>query len=770
MINNIYSQPRATHSNISQREFDSEQEAIIMIQSQNKKIQDLFMELERKEAKIQNLLAQINTMESYKIQMENFKSQVGILEEKLKLYEGEFSNKNIFLNEQLKHVSDAENKFRHLVVSKDKIILEMESLLKEQEMQIVGFKKQLLEKDRLCEDYKHDLNGISQKLKNMQIQYNQKDEEFKKSREEFGLKFSENTKEKTHIEEKLAQLITIVKQYSNELADLNNHILYLENENKSLVKGNNKFKQEIEECYRKNKELLDDLAELKIVKKKLLEAENYLNDLEESLTNEKARNESLSKQNSDLNEKLNKVLEKYSGENSLENLRGVIESKQNEIFNLKQTLENLAKLSKAVDNKFCEVDAENKEILQGINGEFKAICQWIDTYLSSYYEYSYEIPDLPYTNSKFIKNKTKIEALKETLNRAREKSNKEFFRYENCVKDLKNEQCELLSKQERLNYEISDLKTEILKKNEEIFKLKQAFEQMNQNMALADDNQNKANSDFIEKQENYFKFIQKLSDTIKEEFERVYRSELLKPFFNFILQNKFSNKYENLENQIEDELEKLLQFTKALVKEYENSNIKLEEIQKLKKENDKQRKDMFENSKSFKEEMDKIIKEKEDALNNLEKVRLEQIKIHDNNSKSSMEKMRIKSLEKEELIMQLEQENNLLKSQLDIMEKNLNNFQNSRKESEIDFKEKSQKLNESFKMLEKKYKNLLTDIELKNMQIDSHEKLLNRKNLEIQEYKSKLENHLINAPGEIRDFEKEKFKQLEVTKFFEDLL
>jgi DNA repair exonuclease SbcCD ATPase subunit len=173
------------------------------------------MEIERKEASLQNIQAQLNTMESYKIQMENFKRQVGILEEKLKLYEGEFSHKNVFLSDQLKLVSEAENKLRSQVISKDKIIQELDGVIKDMEKQLNISRKQNVEKEKICEDIKQDFNEISQKFKNLQMKFNQKDQELRKYKEENEVKTSESTKEKAHLEEKMSQLITIVKQYSN---------------------------------------------------------------------------------------------------------------------------------------------------------------------------------------------------------------------------------------------------------------------------------------------------------------------------------------------------------------------------------------------------------------------------------------------------------------------------------------------------------------------------------------------------------------------------
>lgn len=752
----------------SHSEFDTEQEAINMIKSQNQKIQELFVEIQRKEATLQTMQAQINTMDSYKIQMDNFKRQVEILEDKLRLYEGEYSHKNSFLNEQLKHVSEAESKLRNQVISKDKLIQEFDAIIKEQEKQINSLKKQNVEKDKTCEDVKQNFNEISLRFKNLSTKFSQKEDELKKFKGENEQRNSECLKEKEHLEEKLSQLITIVKQYSIEVADLNNQVQFLENERRTLTKANTKFKDEIEECYLKNKELSEQLVELKIVKNKLLEAENYLSDLENLFEKEKNKNENLNKINIEINDKLDHILDKYSGENSLDNLKSLIESKDNEIVNLKHTLENLSKISKAVDNKFCEIDAENKEIIHGINTEFKAICQWIETYFCTYFDANFEIPDLPLTISKYIKNKTKMDKLKDCLNKARDRANKEFLRYESNLKELKNEQSELLGKQENLNYEISDLKTEILKKNEEIFHMKQEIEDLSANLAINNDNMNKNKLDFQEKQENYFKFIDKLTHMINCELEEIQNNQTLRPFFEFIFRKNFilPSNTETLEILLEDNLEKIIQILNAIIKEYEANLVKIEDIQKIKYENEKLRKDLVDKTKSFKEEIEKLMKEKDVTIKGLEKNRIEDLKINENINKSTIDKMRSKIVEKDESILQVQHENNLLRSQLEIMEKNINSYQTFRKESEIDLKDKYEKLNESYKNIEKKHKNILTELELKEMQINSQEQMLSRRNQEIQDYKNKLENHLVNAPNEIRDFEKDKYKQLEVIFLF----
>ena len=189
----------------------------------------------------------------------------------------------------------------------------------------------------------------------------------------------------------------------------------------------------IYQTYNKNKELSEQLSELKIVKNKLIEADNYLNDLEDIVNKERQKNENLNRINLDLAEKLDDIMDRHSGENSLENLRKIIDNRENEIFNLQQSIDNITKMAKSVDNKFLEIDAENKEILNGLNNEFNSISQWIETYLCSYLDNNFEIPDLPSTISKYIKNKTKIDTVKDCLNKSREKLNREFYKYENVI-------------------------------------------------------------------------------------------------------------------------------------------------------------------------------------------------------------------------------------------------------------------------------------------------------------------------------------------------
>ena len=472
-----------------QSDIDTEQEAINMIKNQNRKIQDLYEELEKKDLTIQSLQSQSNSNENYKLQSENYKRQVWILEEKLRLYETEVSSKSSYLSDQLKTVCEAENKMRNQIVSKDKALHEMDSALKDYERQLTALKKQLLDKEGTNSELKQDFNEITVKFKNLNLKLNLKEEEYKKFKEDNERRVSDTEREKAHLEEKLSQLIDIVKQYSKELSEYHLHIHTLENEKLAVQKANNRLADEIDELRRQNNEFKYDLSNLKDLKSKLIETESLINGLESRVENEIIKNENLSRTNLELNEVYSQFKEKHSGQNSLENLKGIIHKLTSEIESLNLAIENLTKQNRTAENKIISLENESKEIMTSLNTEFKSIIQWIETYLAVYYEHNFEIPDLPITISKQVKNKFKLDKLKEAIHNSRKIINEEFYKYEINIKELKKDNNELMLKQEKHFRDLSEIKSEILNKNEEIFALTNELEvyhnSLNQNKLAA---------------------------------------------------------------------------------------------------------------------------------------------------------------------------------------------------------------------------------------------------------------------------------------------
>jgi len=74
--------------------------------------------------------------------------------------------------------------------------------------------------------------------------------------------------------------------------------------------------------------------------------------------------------------------------------------------------------------------------------------------------------------------------------------------------------------------------------------------------------------------------------------------------------------------------------------------------------------------------------------------------------------------------------------------------------------QKLEKINEAYKSLEKKCRNLTTELDLKDMQIKSQEQMISRRTQELNELKN---NPNSNTPAQ-DNFDAEKIKLLEVIK------
>jgi chromosome segregation ATPase len=742
---------------------ETEQEAINMIRSQNRKIQELYEELEQRDQTIQTLQSQTSSNDNYKIQAENYKRQVSILEEKLRLYETDLSSKSSFLSEQLKHVSEAESKLRNQIMSKDKIIHDYDLALKDHEKQISYLKKQLVDKDGIYSDLKQDFNEITAKFKNLTLKLNLKEEEYKKYKDDQDIKFSEISKEKNLLEEKLSQLIDIVKQYSKELSEYNVQIQALETERRSMQKINTKLNEELEENLQKIISLENQINIMKEMKIQLQDAENVIHRLESLIDNEKLKNENLSKNYQEINSKYFILKEKYSGENSLENLKNQITTKINENENLNLQINNLTKSSKFQENKIQSLETENKEIISAMNNEFKSLIKWIETYMPVFYDQHFEIPDLPVTINKNIKNKFKLDSLKEILQKVRKNVNTEFNKYEQILKDAKKENNEIIHKQEKLIREISELKNQILNKNEEIFSLNSEIESYHSSLNQNKGDLMKIKSEVSDKQENFNRFLEKIYNNIQKEIDAILHNDTMKNFYEYLYRNNnYNSLTENnlsLKSQVEDNLEKILQILNSLIREYEIQLNKINDINSQKSENEKIKKEFSEKNNKLLKDIETLKSEKEEIIKNFEKIKIDDIRANESNLTKHTEKLRLKINEKEDVIIHLQQENNLLKSQIELIEKNINN--NSLKsQMEYDMKENYEKLSDAYASLEKKLRNLTTEIELKDMQIKSQEQMINRRTQEISEMKGKLSSF---NEGNV-DFEKEKIKNLETDK------
>jgi len=326
----------------------------------------------------------------------------------------------------------------------------------------------------------------------------------------------------------------------------------------------------------------------------------------------------------------------------------------------------------------------------GINVEVKTINQWIDTYLGVHFEQHIEIPELPYTISKAIKNKIKFDSLKENLMNAQKKMNTELHKNEVFIIELKNECNEYIKKQESLMNDISALKNHILIKNEEIFVLQQSNDNINKELSLTKEANRNMKVEVNEKNDVFTKFLQKLNSELLVEVEKIKQNELIISNFPHLFYK--SSYSENVKDQILFSIKTLVEISDHFLQQYDNTFKKIEE------------------HKFLKQEMEKFRRENT-------------LKIE---GKSSIEE----SNNEEKWNKILEEQNELINS--------LNNEIIALKSEKVNSQTKIDTENEEkYKILEKKVAKLINDNNLKEIQIKNQEEMLSRRNYEIEDLKGR---------------------------------
>ena len=342
------------------------------------------------------------------------------------------------------------------------------------------------------------------------------------------------------------------------------------------------------------------------------------------------------------------------------------------------------------DNKIKDLENEIKEIIMGINVELKTINQWIDTYLGVYFDKNIEIPELPYTISKSIKNKIKFESLKENLIKSQQKMNIELSRSESFIRELKAECSDYILNQEKLISDTTTLKNEILSKNEDIFILQQKNDSLNKEFFYYKEIIKNNKVEINDNSERFCKFLEIINSKLISKFDNLKQNNLIiNNFPTLFYKNNFT---ENIKDQISESLQNLFEVLDKFINDYDDILRQLEEHKVLKQEIEKFRK---ENSLKFDRNNNQDDSKNEDILNKIINERNEQI--------------------------------SNLNNEISLMKNNVENNQNR-----IDIEN-----NEKVKILEKKIVNLNKEVELKEMQIKNQEEMIIRRNTEIDNLKGK---------------------------------
>ena len=424
---------------------------------------------------------------------------------------------------------------------------------------ISELKSECLRKDREIQILNEKIFELSTELKeaNAKLDCYELKENFNKNEsgnllEISEIKIDKISKEKKLLEEKINQLIDIIRQYSNELNDssikiknLNDDIFFLQNENRKLIDEKNM-----------NKKSMNDFN-------------NNINKYNQILT-ENNNNKSIIE---NLNKELYEYKMDYNNEinknKSLNEKMITLVNKCNEYEKIQKTFKDASNDLLMAKKQITEINMRNQEneqllnsLYNDINDNISVIIKYINKNFSiNKTNNNNEISDLDYNNMLKKIDEVNFEPLLDTL----ELKKKEIYDFSNVISNgleaSDRENKILIDENEKLKEEINTCIFENKKLNSENIKLNNII--------------NNINTDMINSKKNTEILRQKLND-INEE-----KDELNNRFINGINQNKdiFEKLKEDntnlilMNNNLQDELQ--IMKDKDFENEQENNNLKL---------------------------------------------------------------------------------------------------------------------------------------------------------------------------------------------------
>ena len=424
---------------------------------------------------------------------------------------------------------------------------------------ISELKSECLRKDKEIQILNEKIFELSTELKeaNAKLDCYELKENFNKNEsgnllEISEIKIDKISKEKKLLEEKINQLIDIIRQYSNELNDssikiknLNDDIFFLQNENRKLIDEKNM-----------NKKSMNDFN-------------NNINKYNQILT-ENNNNKSIIE---NLNKELYEYKMDYNNEinknKSLNEKMITLVNKCNEYEKIQKTFKDASNDLLMAKKQITEINMRNQEneqllnsLYNDINDNISVIIKYINKNFSiNKTNNNNEISDLDYNNMLKKIDEVNFEPLLDTL----ELKKKEIYDFSNVISNgleaSDRENKILIDENEKLKEEINTFIFENKKLNSENIKLNNII--------------NNINTDMINSKKNTEILRQKLND-INEE-----KDELNNRFINEINQNKdiFEKLKEDntnlilMNNNLQDELQ--IMKDKDFENEQENNNLKL---------------------------------------------------------------------------------------------------------------------------------------------------------------------------------------------------
>ena len=622
-----------------------------LIKEQNKKIKNLFSEIEQKDKKISQLQIQLKIFEELKNENNFLKTQIAGLTE-------DFNNKSNEMKE-----------FYEKEIEKN-----LEEIKQKEEIN----------------------NNLMNELQNTKKLLNENKKQFELIQMENISnieKVNKSLNSERNYEIKAKELVNIIQSQDQELQKFNEDITTLKKELTDTKKNNEEISKENEELKKKNTEHENVMINMN----------SAIEDLKIKLKN---NNEKLKKQN-DKNDNMNKNYQiSIIKINELEKEIKSLKSQNNELIkNIEKEHNQINILPKAISDAL----AYFKTVMN--SGYFWASTyikphlesESLETIISDngFILDPKELINNIQNNFAFIRNKnesyniTKIigeiyteffELIKNLYNEI----NDEFVKLNKIISNQKNGNNELISKINNIENNSSRLKEEFKKTmSENKINEKSLNDIKNENSIIKLENKNMKNKLSISEQEIEITY-QKLSEIIKSIKEILNSNNSLNNIFQLNLENEAEQEKDCISKlkYIKLNTNNISQLTINLISEIINQKNMMEDYNKLKEDCKKMNKDLIQFKKEYSILLENYNKEKENMTNLIQAEKEKEIKIIKKEDFDKINNLNKIIQKKEEEIEKLSNDNNLLYQQYIIGQNNFEKYKLSRKKDDYNIQEK----------------------------------------------------------------------------------
>ena len=622
-----------------------------LIKEQNKKIKNLFSEIEQKDKKISQLQIQLKIFEELKNENNFLKTQIAGLTE-------DFNNKSNEMKE-----------FYEKEIEKN-----LEEIKQKEEIN----------------------NNLMNELQNAKKILNENKKQFELIQMENISnieKVNKSLNSERNYEIKAKELVNIIQSQDQELQKFNEDFTTL--------------KKELTDTKKNNEEILKENEELK---KKNTEHENVMINMNSAIEDLKIKlknnNEKLKKQN-DKNDNMNKNYQiSIIKINELEKEIKSLKSQNNELIkNIEKEHNQINILPKAISDAL----AYFKTVMN--SGYFWASTyikphlesESLETIISDngFILDPKELINNIQNNFAFIRNKnesyniTKIigeiyteffELIKNLYNEI----NDEFVKLNKIISNQKDGNNELISKINNIENNSSRLKEEFKKTmSENKINEKSLNDIKNENSIIKLENKNMKNKLSISEQEIEITY-QKLSEIIKSIKEILNSNNSLNTIFQLNIENETEQEKDCISKlkYIKLNTINISQLTINLISEIVHQKNMMEDYNKLKEDCKKMNKDLIQFKKEYSILLENYNKEKENMTNLIQAEKEKEIKIIKKEDFDKINNLNKIIQKKEEEIEKLSNDNNLLYQQYIIGQNNFEKYKLSRKKDDYNIQEK----------------------------------------------------------------------------------